>query len=65
MEEAYGIYPSNDTEVLLRDVNVKIGREEMYRGLIRKHDLHVNTIYNGQRLVDFAAAKNVLVFSTH
>jgi hypothetical protein len=64
MEVAYGICPSNDTKVLLGDVNVEIGREEMYRGMIRRHALHVNTIYNGQRLVDFAAGKNMLVSST-
>jgi endonuclease/exonuclease/phosphatase family metal-dependent hydrolase len=59
MEEEYGICPSNDTKVLMGDVNAKIGREEVYRRLIRRHSLHVSTNYNGQRLVEFAAAKNV------
>jgi len=62
MEEAYGIYPSND--VLLGDVKAKIGKEDVYRGLIRRHSLHIDTNYNGQRLVDFAAAKNTVVSST-
>jgi hypothetical protein len=54
----------NDTKLLLGGVNAKIGREEVYRGLIRRYSLRVNTNYNGERLVDFAAAKNVVVSST-
>ena len=62
MEEEYGICPSND--VLLGDVNAKIGKEDVYRGLIRKHSLHVDSNYDGQRLVDFAAAKYMVISST-
>jgi len=42
---------------VLGDLNTQIGREEIYRVLIGRHSLHVNTNNNGQRLVDFAAAK--------
>jgi hypothetical protein len=48
---------------ILGDLNTKIGREEIYRVLIGRH-LHLNTNNNGQRLVDFAAAKNMVVSST-
>jgi len=64
MEAAYGICPFNNTKVLLGDLKAKIRREEMYRGLRSRHSLHVNINYNGQRLVDFAAAKNMVVSST-
>jgi hypothetical protein len=41
-----------------------VGREEIYEGLIGRHSMHLNTNNNGQRLVDFAAAKNIVVSST-
>jgi hypothetical protein len=41
-----------------------VGREETYQGLIDKQSMCLNTNRNGQRLVDFAAAKNILVSST-
>jgi len=34
-----------------------VGREEIYQGLIGRHSIHLNLNNNGQRLVDFAAAK--------
>jgi len=42
---------------VLGDLNTRIGREEIYRVLIGRHSLHLNTNNNGRRLVDFAAAK--------
>jgi hypothetical protein len=48
----------------LGDLNAKIGREEIYRLLKGRHGLHLNTNNNGKRLVDFSAAKNMLVSST-
>jgi hypothetical protein len=39
------------------DINAKIGREEIHRGLTRRQGLYLNTNNNGQRHVDFAAAK--------
>ena len=47
VEEACDICP-NDIKVLLRELNVKIGTEEICRGLIGRHShsLHVNTNIN-------------------
>ena len=63
MEEIYDSRPS-DIKMVLRDLNAKAGSEEIYQVLIERHSIHLNTINNGQRLVDFAAAENMVVSST-
>jgi len=64
MEEVYDICPASDMKVLLRDLNAKIRREEIYRGVKGRHSLHLGTNNNGQRLVDYTTAKNMVVSST-
>jgi len=49
---------------VLGDWNIEVGREEVYQGVNGRHSMHLNTNNNGQRLVDFAAAKNSVVSST-
>jgi len=49
---------------LLGDWNAKVGREEIYQGVIGRQSMHSNTNNNGQRIVDLAAAKNMVVPST-
>ena len=49
---------------MLGDWNAKVGREEIYQGVIGRHRMHLNTNSNGQRLIDIAAAKNIVVSST-
>jgi hypothetical protein len=51
-------------KIVLEDWNAKVGREEIYKGLIGRYSMHLSTNNNGQRLVDFAAAKNMVVSST-
>ena len=64
IEEVYDSCPSNDIKIVLGDWNTKVGREEIYQGLIGKHSMHLHTNNNGQRLVDFTAAKNMVVSLT-
>ena len=64
MEKVCDSCPSNDIKIVLGDWNAKVGREEIYQGLIGKHSMHLNTNNNGQRLVDFAAENNMVVSST-
>ena len=65
VEEVYDSCPSNDIKIVLGDWNAKVRREEIYQGLIGKNSMHLTTNNNGQRLVDLAAAKNMVVFSTY
>jgi endonuclease/exonuclease/phosphatase family metal-dependent hydrolase len=64
VEETYDSCPSNDIKIVLGDTNTKMGREDIYQGLIGRHSMHLNCHNNGQRLVDFAAAKNMVLSST-
>jgi hypothetical protein len=66
MEEVYEACPPppTDIKILLGDLNATIGREEMYQGIIGRYSMHLNTNNNGQMLVDLAAAKNMVIFST-
>ena len=64
LEETYDSYPSNDIKILTGDLNAKIGREEMYQSIIGKHSLHLSTNDNGQRIVNFASEKNMVIAST-
>jgi hypothetical protein len=63
VEEVCDACPSNDINILLGDLNAKVGREQIYQGLIGRHSMHLNTNNNGQRLLEFAAAKNMMVSS--
>jgi len=61
IEEIYDSCPFNDINIVLGDWNTKTGREEIYQGVIGRQSMHLNTNNNGQRLVDFVAAKNMVV----
>jgi hypothetical protein len=64
MEEIYDACAPTDIKILLGDLNAKIGRKEIYQGIIGRYSMLLNKNSNGQRLVDFAAAKNMVVSST-
>jgi hypothetical protein len=49
---------------VLGNWNAKAGRKEIYQGLIGTRSMHLTANNNGQRLVDFAAATNMVVSST-
>lgn len=59
----YGI-PKQDMVVMLGDFNAKVGKEEAFRPVIGSHSLHEDCNDNGIRLVDMAAANNLLIKST-
>jgi hypothetical protein len=42
MEEAHEICPSKDIKAILGDLNAKIGREKIYRGLTGTHLLNTS-----------------------
>ena len=64
VEEIYDSRPCNDIKIVLGDWKAKVGREELYQGVTGRHSIHLNTNNNGQSLVDFAAAENMVVSST-
>ncbi|XP_023229979.1 uncharacterized protein LOC111630160 [Centruroides sculpturatus] len=46
------------------DWNAKIGKEEMYQGVIRRNSIHENSNDNGKRVVDLASGHNMVITTT-
>jgi exonuclease III len=63
LEHIYNALPENDIKLIVGDFNVKIGKEEIYKGITGKHSLHTTSNDNGERLIDFAGSKNMVINS--
>jgi hypothetical protein len=57
-------FPRYDMELLLRDLNVKVGREDIFKPTIGNESSHEISNDNGVRVVNFATSKNLVVEST-
>jgi hypothetical protein len=64
MERVYDSIPNYDIKMVIGDLNGKLGREDVYKGVIGKHSLHLKTNNNGQRVTDFAISKSMIIAST-
>ena len=64
VEEVYDSCPSNDIKIFLEDLKAKVWSGEICQGLIERQNIHLNTNNYVQKVVDFAAAKNMVVSST-
>jgi hypothetical protein len=51
-------------EILLRNLNAKVGREDIFKPTIGNESLHEISNDNGGRVVNFATSKNLIVKST-
>jgi hypothetical protein len=51
-------------KVLLGDFNAKVGREDIFKPVIRNESLHEPGNDNGVRVVNFAISENLIVKST-
>lgn len=45
-------------------MNAKIGRETTHQAIMGKESLHKESNDNGERIIDFATSKNMVVLST-
>jgi hypothetical protein len=52
------------TKIVLRDLNAKVGREDIFKSTTGKQSLHEISNDNGVRVVNFATSKNLIVKST-
>ena len=59
VEEMYDSCPSNYIKIVLGDWKPEVGREEIYRGVIGRHSMHLNRNNNGQRLVGLQQQKTL------
>ena len=63
LEENFDSYPQRDVKIVIGDLNARIGRE-MYRPVLGSYSLHTVTNDNGQRCINFAASRGMVVRST-
>ena len=64
LDEAYERCPRHDIKFVIGDLNAKVGKEGIFGPTVGKFSLHDETTDNGMRLIDFAAARNMVVSST-
>ncbi|XP_051858036.1 uncharacterized protein LOC127565056 [Drosophila albomicans] len=64
LEDTYDRCPNHDVKIILGDFNAKVGRERIFDRTVGQFSLHETTSNNGFRLIDFAAARNMVVSST-
>lgn len=55
---------SNDIKLVIGDFNAKIGREPIYKDIIGRHSLHLESNDNEARAIDFAISRGMVVMST-
>jgi hypothetical protein len=60
----FNTFPKYHMKILLRDFNVKVGREDIFKQKTGNESLHEISNDNGVRLVNFATSKNIRVKST-
>lgn len=51
-------------KVITEDLNARVGKEDIYQSTIEKYNLHEITNDNGQRLINFAASKDIIIGGT-
>ena len=64
LDEVYERCPRHDVKIVIGDFNAKVGREGIFGSTVGKFSLHDVTSANGLRLIDFAAARNMVISST-
>ncbi|KAL4084269.1 hypothetical protein QTP88_028094 [Uroleucon formosanum] len=64
LESTINTLPNNNIQILLGDLNAKIGKETAFKPTIGLHSLHNITNDNGLRLVYLATGKGFIIKST-
>ena len=63
LEDLYVKCPAHDIKIVFGNFNAKVGQEGMFGSIVGQFSLHSTTLLNGVKLIDFAAARNMLVCS--
>ncbi|XP_055632561.1 uncharacterized protein LOC129773033 [Toxorhynchites rutilus septentrionalis] len=64
LEATYDSCSPRDIKIVIGDMNAQIGRKAMYRPVIGPCSLHTDTNDNGQRCINFAASRGLVIRST-
>ena len=60
-ERTYDAIPNNDVKMVMGNLNAKLLWEFIYKVVVGKHSLHLETNNNGQKVIDFAISKNIII----
>jgi hypothetical protein len=64
LERVFDIFPKYHTKILLRDFNVKIGKEDIFKPTPGNDSLHKTSNNSGVRVVSFTTSKKMTAKST-
>jgi exonuclease III len=63
LEQVFDKFPKYHMKILLRDLNSKVGREDIFKPTIGNESLHATSNDDGVRVVNFSTSKNLTVKS--
>jgi exonuclease III len=61
LERAFDQFPKHHTKILLGEVNAKMEREDIFKPTTVTGSLHETDYDNGDKVVNFATSKNIVV----
>ena len=64
LAKTYDDLPAHDIKIVLGDFNAKVGKEEVFRPTNGRYSLPDETNENGQRMIYYAAERNLVVKSS-
>ena len=64
LDQIYQECSKRDVQIIIGDLNAKIGQEEIHRPIFGKYGFHTLSNDNDIRLINFACSKNMVVAST-
>jgi len=64
LENTLNSIPNNRIQIILGDLNAKVGKEAMFSSIAENNSLHSNTNDNGLKLMDLAAGNGLVIKST-
>ena len=64
LEQVFDNFPKYHMKIILGNVNVKVGRENIFKPIIGNESRHQHSNDNGVRKVNFATSKNLVVKSS-
>jgi len=64
LENTVSSIPSNRIQIILGDLNAKVGKGAMFSSIAGNHSLHSNTNDNGLKLIDLEVGNGLVIKST-
>jgi hypothetical protein len=63
LEQVFHHFPKYHMEIVIGDFDAKVGKQNIFKPTIVNDSLHEDSIHNGERIVNIATSKNLVVNS--